>query len=84
MINFILFGSFFILLFLNVPIAASLGLSSVFAMVYAGDKLSVIPTNVYNGMAKFLLLAIPFKTILFQHDRGGFCFAFFYWDCPIN
>lgn len=63
MINFILFGSFFILLFLNVPIAASLGLSSVFAMLYAGDKLSVIPTNVYNGMAKFLLLAIPFFVI---------------------
>lgn len=63
MINFILFGSFFILLFLNVPIACSLGLSSVFAMMYAGDRLSVIPTNVYNGMAKFLLLAIPFFVI---------------------
>ena len=60
MINFILFGSFFILLFLNVPIAVSLGMSSVFAMLASGDKLSVIPTNVYNGMAKFLLLAIPF------------------------
>lgn len=63
MINFILFGSFFILLFLNVPIACSLGLSSVFAMLFAGDRLSVIPTNVYNGMAKFLLLAIPFFVI---------------------
>ena len=29
-------------------------------MIYSGDKLSVVPTNVYNGMAKFLLLAIPF------------------------
>lgn len=63
MINLILFGSFFILLLLNVPIGASLGMSSVFAMIYAGDKLSVIPTNVYNGMAKFLLLAIPFFVI---------------------
>lgn len=60
MINFILFGSFFVLLFLNVPICTSLGLSAVFAMVYSGDKLSIVPTNVYNGMAKFLLLAIPF------------------------
>ncbi|MEA5136067.1 MAG: TRAP transporter large permease [Candidatus Fimivivens sp.] len=60
MINFILFGSFFILLFLNVPICTSLGLSAIFAMVYSGDKLSIVPTNVYNGMAKFLLLAIPF------------------------
>ena len=63
MINFILFGSFFILLLLNVPIAASLGLSSVFAMMYGGTKFTVIPTNLYNGMAKFLLLAIPFFVI---------------------
>ena len=63
MINLILFGSFFILLLLNAPIAVSLGLSSVFAMLFGHDKLSVIPTNVYNGMAKFLLLAIPFFVI---------------------
>ena len=63
MINFILFGSFFILLLLNAPIAVSLGLSSVLAMVFGHDKLSVIPTNVYNGMSKFLLLAIPFFVI---------------------
>ena len=60
MINIILFGSFFVLLFLNIPISVSLGLSSVFAMLSAGDRFSIIPTNVYGGMAKFLLLAIPF------------------------
>ena len=60
MINFILFGSFFVMLFLNIPICVSLGMSSIFAMLYSGDKLSIVPTNVYNGMAKFLLLAIPF------------------------
>ncbi len=60
MINFILFGSFFILLFLNVPISVSLGMSSVFALLASGDKLSIVPTNVFNGMSKFLLLAIPF------------------------
>lgn len=60
MINLILFGGFFILLLLNVPIAVSLGMSAVSAMLYAGDKLSIVPTNLYNGMAKFLLLAIPF------------------------
>ena len=60
MINLILFGTFFIMLFLNIPISVGLGLSSILAMIYAGDKLSVVPTNVYNGMAKFLLLAIPF------------------------
>ena len=60
MINLILFGSFFVMLFLNIPICVSLGMSSVFAMLFSGDKLSVVPTNVYNSMAKFLLLAIPF------------------------
>ena len=64
MINFILFGSFFILLLLNVPIAVSLGLSSVFAMYYGHDKIvSIVPTNVFSGMSKFLLLAIPFFVI---------------------
>ena len=60
MINLILFGTFFIFLLLNTPIAVSLGMSSILAMIYAGDKMSVIPTNLFSGMAKFLLLAIPF------------------------
>lgn len=60
MINLILFGSFFIMLLLNIPICVSLGMSAIFAMLYSGDKLSIVPTNVYNGMAKFLLMAIPF------------------------
>ena len=61
MTTLILFGVFFILLFLNIPIAVSLGLSSVLAMLQAGDKYAnIVPTNLYNGMAKFLLLAIPF------------------------
>jgi len=60
MINLILFGSFFVMLLLNIPIAVSLGTSAIFAMLYSGDGFSVIATNVYNGMAKFLLLAIPF------------------------
>ena len=60
MINLILFGSFFVMLLLNIPIAVSLGTSAIFAMLFSGDGFSVIATNVYNGMAKFLLLAIPF------------------------
>lgn len=60
MINILLFGSFFVMLLLNIPIAVSLGMSSIFALLYSGSALTVIPTNVYSGMAKFLLLAIPF------------------------
>ena len=60
MINLILFGTFFIMLLLNIPIAVSLATSAILAMLYAHDPFTVISTNVYNGMAKFLLLAIPF------------------------
>ena len=60
MINLVLFGSFFVLLVLNVPIAYCLGLSSVFALIFAHIPLSVVATNIYTGTAKFLLLAIPF------------------------
>ena len=52
MINLILFGTFFVLLFLNIPIAVSLGLSSTLAMWYSHDKLmNIVPTNLYGGMA---------------------------------
>lgn len=60
MINLILFGTFFLLLILDVPIAYCLGLSSVAALMYAGIPLSVVATNIYTGISKFLLLAIPF------------------------
>ena len=60
MVNLILFGSFFIMLLLNIPIAFCLGLSAVFSLLYAGMPLNILATNVYSGMAKFLLLAIPF------------------------
>lgn len=36
MINLILFGTFFIMLFLNIPICVSLGVSSILAMIYSG------------------------------------------------
>lgn len=60
MISAILFISFFIFLILGVPIAYCLGLSSVCAILYSGTSLSIVATNMYSGISKFLLLAIPF------------------------
>ena len=68
MITAILFGSFFVLLLIGMPIALCLGLSSMCAILYAVHfvpqyqslTLSIIATNTYTGIAKFLLLAIPF------------------------
>lgn len=56
----ILFGSFIILLFLNVPIALGLGVSSLFAMIAAGLPMDLFPMSIYAGIGKFTLLAIPF------------------------
>ncbi len=47
-ISFILFGTFIILLFLNVPIAISLGLSSVAAMLAGGIPLSMLPMQIHD------------------------------------
>lgn len=60
MITAILFITFFILLFLDIPIAFCLGSASVMAILASGQSLTVIATNTYSGISKFLLLAIPF------------------------
>ena len=60
MVSAVLFLTFFILLILNVPIAICLGLSSVAAILYSGTSLNIVATNMYSGISKFLLLAIPF------------------------
>ena len=60
MISAVLFISFFVFLILGVPIAVCLGLSSVCAILYSGTSLTIVATNMYSGISKFLLLAIPF------------------------
>ena len=60
MVSAVLFLSFFIFLILNVPIAICLGLSSVCAILHSGTSLTIVATNMYSGISKFLLLAIPF------------------------
>ena len=60
MISAILFISFFLFLILGVPIGICLGLSSVCAILYSGTSLTIVATNMYSGISKFLLLAIPF------------------------
>ena len=60
MVSAVLFITFFVLLVLNVPIAVCLGLSSAAAILYSGTSLTIVATNIYSGISKFLLLAIPF------------------------
>ena len=60
MVSAVLFITFFVLLVLNVPISVCLGLSSAAAILYSGTSLTIVATNIYSGISKFLLLAIPF------------------------
>lgn len=54
-----LFGVFFILLFIGVPVAFCLGLSSFFYLVMNDIPLVVIPQKMYAGIDSFTLLCIP-------------------------
>lgn len=57
----ILFGSFFALMFIGVPIALSLGLSSLVTMALATNSSpSVIIQKAFTSLDSFQLMAIPF------------------------
>ncbi|TCP53551.1 C4-dicarboxylate transporter DctM subunit [Tamaricihabitans halophyticus] len=62
MIELILFGTFFVLLLLGVPVAFALGLAAVFALLSTGGfaDLSVVPSVFTASIASETLLAIPF------------------------
>ena len=56
----LLFGLFFLMVFLNVPVAVALGVSSVAGLIGGGFSLTVLPDIMYSSIGKFTLLAIPF------------------------
>lgn len=60
MTGILLFGTFFIFVFLNVPIAVSLGLSSLIGLYSTGMTFAMFPNVMYSSVGKFALLAIPF------------------------
>ena len=55
----ILLGVFALLMFLGVPIAFSLGISSLVYLLMADISLTVLPQQFYAGMDSFVLLCIP-------------------------
>ncbi|WP_029265981.1 TRAP transporter large permease [Virgibacillus alimentarius] len=62
MTELLLFGTFFILVLLNVPIAFAIGVSGliILYMDRGFDALELIPSNMYASISSFTLLAIPF------------------------
>ncbi|NYB74940.1 TRAP transporter large permease [Sedimentibacter hydroxybenzoicus DSM 7310] len=72
MATLLLFGTFIILLLLNVPISISLGISSIITLIFAGVPLDIIPTNIFAATSKFALLAIPFFILAGNiMEKGG-------------
>ncbi len=56
----------------GVPIAVALGLSGTLAIFLAGQPILAVPTNVYAGIAKYPLIAIPmFVLVGSVFDRTG-------------
>jgi C4-dicarboxylate transporter DctM subunit len=59
--SIILFGLVFVFLFLGVPVAVSLGLSSILVIaVFSHDSVSSIALQLYTASQNYTLLAIPF------------------------
>ncbi|MGD7003906.1 TRAP transporter large permease subunit, partial [Corynebacterium halotolerans] len=59
MLAAILFISFLILIFISVPIAFSLGISSIIYLLIADIPLSIVPQKMFAGLNSFVLLCIP-------------------------
>ena len=72
MIATTLFLAFAILLAGGVPVAICLGLAGAFAIWLADQSIMAMPTNVYAGIAKYPLIAIPmFVLVGSVFDRTG-------------
>ena len=68
----ILFAGFAMMLFAGVPIAVALGLAGTLAIFLADQPILAVPTNVYAGIAKYPLIAIPmFVLVGSVFDRTG-------------
>lgn len=72
MTGIILFGAFIVMLLCAVPIGVALGLAGTLAIWLAGQSMLAVPTNVYTGIAKYPLIAIPmFVLVGSVFDRTG-------------
>ena len=59
MMDWLLFGVFIVLMLAGVPLAVSMGLAGTAVVAMTGLGMLSLPTNVYTGIAKYPLMAIP-------------------------
>lgn len=68
----IAFIIFLVLLFAGVPIAFSMGLGSLIALMVSGNSLAVVGQRLFSGVNSFSLMAIPFFMLSGElMDKGG-------------
>jgi tripartite ATP-independent transporter DctM subunit len=58
-VDWVLFGVFIALMLAGVPLAIALGIAGTAVIMLGGLGIMSVPTNVYTGIAKYPLLAIP-------------------------
>lgn len=60
MMGWIIFGSFFFLMLIGVPIGLSIGLASLIVFLASGIPLQMVPQTMLEGNNSFALVAVPF------------------------
>lgn len=68
----LLLGAFFLLLFLGVPVGVAMGLSGFAVIGVHGLGVMALPTNIWTGIAKYPLLALPMFVLAgMMFERSG-------------
>ncbi len=70
--GYLIFGAFFVLLIIGVPIGLSIGLSALIVFISSGIPLQLVPQTLFEGNNSFSLVAVPF--FVFAGDilaKGG-------------
>jgi len=58
--GWVLFGSFFILLLVGVPIGLAVGLAALIIFLISGIPLQMVPQTFFEGSSSYALVAVPF------------------------
>ena len=58
--GWLLFGSFFLLLLIGVPVGLAVGLSALLIFVVSGIPLQMVPQTFFEGSSSYALVAVPF------------------------
>lgn len=74
-----LFGCFFVLVFIGVPISFSIGIATVASMLlmFPWDIAAItVSQRLANGLDNFALLAIPFSSLPNADEQRRYCDTF--------